>query len=138
MPTFGDCELAWTSVKRRSVKKYEVVYNGLIGKEKERFHPTQKPVELFRMVLSDYSADGEQIMDPFMGSGTTLIAAEMTARKCLGLEIDCGYIDVIVNRWQEFAGKEAILDAPGNPAYADVKADRSKPSRKRKRAAEAV
>ncbi len=108
MPTFGDCELAWTDVDRKSVKKYEVVYNGLIGKEKERFHPTQKPVKLMELVLLDYSKPGDAVLDPFLGSGTTLIACENTGRVCYGMEIDPKYVDVIIRRWEEKTGKKAV------------------------------
>src|SRR3990167_4710702 len=55
MPSFGDCELIWTSSDRKSVKKETVEYNGLLGKEETRFHPTQKPLRLFRLLLEDYS-----------------------------------------------------------------------------------
>ena len=107
MPTFGDCELAWTNSTRTSVKLYKHPWNGLIGKEKERYHPTQKPVALFASILSDYTDDGETIFDPFLGSGTTLIACEQLSRKCYGMEIDPAYCDVIVQRWENLTGKKA-------------------------------
>lgn len=99
MPTFGDCELAWTNSERKSVKKYEIEYNGLIGKEENRFHPTQKPVKLFYKIIEDYSKENELIFDPFLGSGTTLIAAENLQRTCYGIELDPAYCDIIVERW---------------------------------------
>jgi DNA modification methylase len=111
MPTFGDCEIAWTSIDRKSVKKYEVVYNGLIGKEKERYHPTQKPIKLFESILIDYSEDNDIIFDPFSGSGTTIIAAEQTGRRCYAMEISPQYVDVAVKRWQDFIGKDAVLES---------------------------
>ena len=98
MPTFGDCELAWTNSDRKSVKKYEVEYNGLIGKEKERFHPTQKPVVLMNAVAGDYSETGATVLDPFLGSGTTMVACENLGRKCRGIEISPGYVAVILER----------------------------------------
>ena len=103
MPTFGDCELAWTNLDRASVKKYEFTYNGLIGKEKERFHPTQKPIGLFVEIFNDYSFD--LCADFFLGSGSTLIAAEKTDRKCYGMELDEHYCDIIVNRYVGFCIK---------------------------------
>jgi DNA modification methylase len=109
MPTFGDCELAWTSIGKKSVKKYEITYNGLIGKEKERFHPTQKPIKLFDAIINDYSKENDTIFDPFSGSGTTLIVAEKTNRKCYAMEIEPKYCDIAVKRWEDFTGKKAEL-----------------------------
>jgi DNA modification methylase len=102
MPTFGDCELAWTSIDRKSVKLYEVVFNGLIGKEKERFHPTQKPLKLILEIIKDYSKQDEIILDPFSGSGTMLIACEQAQRKAVCVELSPNYVDVIVQRWVNF------------------------------------
>lgn len=113
MPTFGDCELVWTNVDRTSVKRYEVVYNGLIGKERERFHPTQKPVKIIELILMDYSDLNNLIFDPFLGSGTTLIAAEQTNRRCYAMEISPAYIDISVQRWQNYTGQQATLEATG-------------------------
>lgn len=55
---FSDCELAWTNIHKKSVKKYIVIQQGFIAKEKERFHPTQKPIELFGQIIKDYSDEG--------------------------------------------------------------------------------
>ena len=107
MPTFGDCELIWTNIKRDSVKIKEFIWNGLIGKEKERFHATQKPIQLLVEILNDYEKESGLIVDVFLGSGSTLIACEKTNRKCYGMEIDPHYCDVIVKRWEEFSGKKA-------------------------------
>lgn len=106
MPTFGDCELAWTNIKRYSIKKYEVVYNGLIGREKERYHPTQKPIKLISDILKDYSDNADTIADPFLGSGTTLIAADQLGRICYGMEISEKYCQVILDRWCKYREKE--------------------------------
>ncbi len=108
MPTFGDCELIWTNVLRNSVKKYTFEYNGLIGKEKERYHPTQKPVKLISEILSDYSKETQIIIDPFLGSGTTLIACENLNRHCRGAEIDPGYCAVILERFYEHTGEMPV------------------------------
>ena len=109
MPTFGDCELAWTNIPRKSVKKYDVVYNGLIGKEKERFHPTQKPVKLCVDVLSDLTEENALVLDLFGGSGSTLIACEQLNRTCYMMELDPIYCDVIIKRWENFTGQKAML-----------------------------
>jgi DNA modification methylase len=113
MPTFGDCELAWTNLNRKSIKKYDIVYNGLIGKEPERFHPTQKPVKLCVEVISDFSNTNDLIFDPFGGSGSTLIACEQTKRVCNMCELAPEYVDVIVKRWQKLTGKDATHEETG-------------------------
>jgi DNA modification methylase len=76
-------------------------------------HGTQKPVELMRRPILNNTRQGEIVYDSFLGSGTTLIAAELTDRICYGLEIDPFYVDVIVTRWQELTGKKAVLEADG-------------------------
>lgn len=101
MPTFGDCELAWTNIERNSVKKYDVLYNGLIGKEKERYHPTQKPVKLCVEVLADFTEKGDLVYDFFGGSGTTMIAAQELGRRARLCELDPHYCDVIANRFRK-------------------------------------
>jgi DNA modification methylase len=84
------------------------------GSDEEKFdHPTQKPVELMRRPILNHIKRCELVYEPFLGSGTTLIAAEMTERVCLGIELDPKYIDVVVQRWQSFAGKEATLEGDG-------------------------
>jgi DNA modification methylase len=84
------------------------------GSDEEKFdHPTQKPVELMRRPILNHTKRGEAVYDPFLGSGTTLAAAELTERVCYGLELDPKYVDVIVQRWQILAGKKAILEGDG-------------------------
>jgi DNA modification methylase len=83
------------------------------GQDIETQHGTQKPVECMRRPMLNNSAPGRAIYDPFMGSGTTLIAAETTGRTCLGIELDSLYVDVAVRRWQAFTGKKATLLADG-------------------------
>lgn len=101
MPTFGDCELIWTNVNRNSVKKKTVEYNGLIGKEPQRGHPTQKPIKLLLSLVQDYSEIENIILDPFMGSGTTLRAAKDLGRKCIGIEIEEKYCEIAAKRLQQ-------------------------------------
>ncbi|HTB11906.1 MAG TPA: DNA modification methylase [Bryobacteraceae bacterium] len=76
-------------------------------------HGTQKPVEVMRRPILNNTRLKDIVYDPFLGSGTTLIAAELTDRICYGLEIDPCYVDVIVRRWQELTGKKAVLEADG-------------------------
>ena len=77
-------------------------------------HPTQKPVELTEMALDSCSVKNNLIMDLFLGSGSTLIAAEKKNRKCYGMELDPKYIDVIIKRWQDYTGKKAIHAESGD------------------------
>lgn len=90
-------------------------------------HGTQKPVECMRRPIVNNSAPGAAVYDPFSGSGTTIIAAEMTGRRALALELDPLYVDVAVRRWQAFTGKTATL-ADGR-SFADVEAGGAKRGR---------
>ncbi len=85
---------------------------GSSGEEKYD-HATQKPVELMRRPILNHTQTGESVFDPFLGSGTTLAAAELTQRVCFGLELDPQYVDLIVERWQRLSGKKATLDGDG-------------------------
>jgi len=98
MPTFGDCELIWTNIKRNSVKKITYQYNGLLGKEKERYHPTQKPVKLIKELIEKYSDENDLVLDPFLGSGTTAVACKDLGRKCIGIEISEEYVKIAIKR----------------------------------------
>jgi DNA modification methylase len=69
-----------------------------------QLHPTVKPVALVADAIMDCSARGDIVLDPFLGSGTTVIATERTGRICYGMEIDPVYVDTIVRRWQRFTG----------------------------------
>jgi DNA modification methylase len=84
------------------------------GSEEDKFdHPTQKPLELMRRPILNHTRRGELIYDPFLGSGTSLLAAETTGRICYGLELDPKFADVIVQRWQQFTGQAALLADDG-------------------------
>jgi DNA modification methylase len=74
-------------------------------------HGTQKPVECMRRPIENNSSPGQAVFDPFVGSGTTIIAAEMTGRACHALEIDPAYVDVAIERWQNFTGEKAMKKA---------------------------
>lgn len=71
-------------------------------------HPTVKPVAMVADAILDCTARGEIVLDPFLGSGTTLMAAERVGRVCYGIEIDPLYVDVAIRRWQAYAGEPAI------------------------------
>ena len=68
-----------------------------------------KPVGLLSQVILKIIGEGRLIVDPFLGSGSTLIAAEKTGRICYGMEIDPKYVDVILKRWEDYTQKSAIL-----------------------------
>jgi DNA modification methylase len=87
-------------------------------------HGTQKPLELMRRPILNNSRRGEIIYDPFLGSGTSLVAAEDTDRVCFGLEIDPRYVDVILMRWQKLTGKAAVLATEGR-TFDQVSAERT-------------
>ncbi len=80
---------------------------------------SQKPVECMRRPILNHTIPGESVYDPFLGSGTTLIAAQETGRVCYGIEINPLYIDLTIRRWQDFSGKTAILSGDGR-TFAEI------------------
>jgi DNA modification methylase len=92
--------------------------------EQKHDHPTQKPVELMRRPIVNHVRRGELVYDPFLGSGTTLAAAELTERVCYGIELDPKYVDVIVQRWEQLTGKQATLDGDGR-TFEQIKTERT-------------
>jgi site-specific DNA-methyltransferase (adenine-specific) len=109
---FADCELAWTSFKS-AVRKYEFLWNGMIQqnmKNKEvRIHPTQKPADLFGMILRDYSKEGDLILDCFSGSGTTAIACHRLKRRFICIERDKDYWQASVKRLEDEQRQGVLL-----------------------------
>jgi DNA modification methylase len=84
------------------------------GSAEEKYdHPTQKPIEMMRRPILNHTQRGELVYEPFLGSGTTLAAAEVTERVCYGMELDPKYVDVVVSRWQALSGERAHLDGDG-------------------------
>ena len=94
------------------------------GDDLQTNHGTQKPVEIMLRPLLNNSSVGQAIYEPFCGSGTTLIACEKSNRHCLGMELDEKYVDVIINRWQNFTGKEAVHIESGK-TYAEMSNDKT-------------
>ena len=119
------------------------------GQDTDTVHGTQKPVECMRRQMLNNSEPGDAVYEPFLGSGTTLIAAETTGRICLAIEIDPLYVDVAVRRWQAFTGKQATQQHSGlafdavaadrvQQSSASKSADNEKPKRSSGRSAKGV
>ena len=87
-------------------------------------HGTQKPVACMRRPIENNSAEGDAVYEPFSGSGTTLIAAERTGRRCYALELDPRYVDVAVTRWQTLTGESAVLEGDGR-SFDEIAAGRA-------------
>jgi len=87
-------------------------------------HGTQKPVECMKRPMENNSSPGQAVYEPFSGSGTTIIAGEMTGRHVYAIELNPAYVDVAVERWQAFTGKPAILEASGR-SFEDEKQERN-------------
>ena len=121
-PWFGAQGNANTSIWEAKSPKFIMGGSKEVGDNKQD-HPTQKPVELMRKPILNHTKRGAVVYDPFLGSGTTLIAAEMTGRACCGIELDPKYVDVICQRWQDFTGQRAVLEGDGR-AFEEIKAER--------------
>ncbi len=121
----SDCELAYVKSKWASVRIFRHLWKGMIkaseGGEK-RVHPTQKPVALAEWVF-DYYKDVQTVMDLFGGGGFNIIACEKTNRQCFTMEFEPYYVDVIINRWQNFTGKQATHIESGK-TYEELKQER--------------
>ena len=110
---YGSCfELCWSKNKHKQ-DIARIKWAGMFGMEKQdthtRVHPTQKPIALCEWFIKRYSDDDNTILDLFGGSGSTLITCEQLNRKCYMMELDPHYIDVIIQRWENFTGKKVVL-----------------------------
>jgi DNA modification methylase len=95
-------------------------------------HPTVKPVALLVDALHDLTNRGDIVLDPFLGSGSTLIAAERTGRCCRGVELDRLYVDIIFRRYEAETGQSAVLEETGE-TFTELRERRSRPARPRPR-----
>jgi DNA modification methylase len=124
----GDChwqhEPCWYAVKgkgqwagdRKQSTIWEIANASAMGGKKDdglSGHGTQKPVECMRRPIVNNSSPGQAVYEPFCGSGTTIIAGEMEGRHIYAMELDERYCDVIVKRWQDFTGQDAIMEGEG-------------------------
>lgn len=106
----SDCELAWAKSRFKSVRIFRHIWKGMIKSSEhgiKRVHPTQKPTALAEWCFKELDA-GNNVIDLFGGSGSTLIACEKSNKNCFMMEFEPYYLDVIIKRWQNFTGKEAI------------------------------
>ena len=106
---FADGEMAWCNFKT-PVRIYHQLWNGMIreGEREDRVHPTQKPIRMQTEILKDFTKENDNILDGFGGSGSTLIACEQLNRNCYMMEYEPHYIDVIIQRWENFTGEKAV------------------------------
>lgn len=96
---FADCELAWTNLPK-AVRRLRFLWNGCMRRERDivREHPTQKPVDVMKWCIEHIPDPSRTILDPFMGSGTTGVAAVKLGRRFIGIEIDERYFDIACKR----------------------------------------
>jgi DNA modification methylase len=101
---------------------WEVNWDGK-ARSVDQDHPTSKPIELFVRPIKKHTSVGDIVFEPFSGSGSQLIAAERTGRRCRAIEISPPFVDVAVRRWQKASGNEATLDGDGR-TFAEIAAER--------------
>ena len=104
-------------------RKQTTLWNIDKPQKSETGHGTQKPVECMKRPIENNSSPGQAVYEPFSGSGTTIIAGEMTGRCVYAMELSPEYVDVAVKRWQDFTGQKAILESNGC-TFEDVASDR--------------
>ena len=92
-------------------RKQSTIWNIDKPRKSETGHSTQKPVECMKRPIENNSSPGQAVYEPFSGSGTTIIAAEMTGRACYAIELNPAYVDVAVKRWEDFTGEKAVCNA---------------------------
>lgn len=109
---FADCEMAWCSTGQARVFRY--LYNGMIQgdmkNKDDRFHPTQKPTQLWTQLINYYTKEGDTILDPFMGSFTTAVACHKMGRKYIGAELDKEYFDKGQERLNKVKAQISMFD----------------------------
>lgn len=114
---FADCEMAWTNFPK-AVRRIRWLWNGCMRMERnvEREHPTQKPIEVMKWCLEHVPPPASKILDPFMGSGTTGVAAVKLGRKFIGIEIEPKYFDIACRRISEALKQpDMFIERPAPP-----------------------
>lgn len=121
MPTMSDCELAWTNINKNSVKRINFNNNGCMAREKGRYHPTQKPVDVMHWCLTQFQNAPSHIFDPFMGSGSTGVACVKAGLKFTGVEIDKEYFDIACQRIEDaYKQPDLFVQAQKEPENHDL------------------
>ena len=105
--SFADGELAWTNFLR-VLKKAPIRYDGFIGSEVSRIHPTQKPVKLYQWLMSNYATPGDRILDTHLGSGSSAIAAHYGGFDFVGIELDADYYRAACERFDHETAQQAL------------------------------
>lgn len=124
-PHLNTFELGQHGRNRSNVWTYPGANTFRTGRMKDlAMHPTVKPVAMVADAMRDCSRRGDIVLDPFMGSGTTIMAAERVGRRGFGLELDPLYVDVAVRRWQAFTKRDAVLAGDGR-TFEEISEDRS-------------
>lgn len=127
-------EPCWYAVKQKASGKWQgdrtqsTLWKIDKPQKSETGHSTQKPIECMRRPICNNSSPGQAVYEPFSGSGTTIMAAELTARICHAIELNPAYVDVAVERWQNFTGQQAIHEETGK-TYEDIKDARFNPDK---------
>ena len=110
---FADCEMAWMSEGLGVARMFRFCWNGMIQgdmkNKEERFHPTQKPVALYKWILSRYAKDGDRILDTHLGSGSSRIAAYDLGLDFVGYEIDKEYFDKQEERFAKHTAQTSLF-----------------------------
>jgi len=125
-------EPCWYAVRKGATghwhgdRKQSTLWSIPKPQKSETGHSTQKPIECMKRPIENNSAPGDLVYEPFSGSGTTIIAAEMTGRKCMAIELNPAYVDVAIRRWQDFTGKLATLESDGR-TFDEHAAERTTP-----------
>lgn len=107
----SDCELIWTNVGN-AARIYRHRWNGAMKASEQmtgRVHPTQKPICLMRWLVRNYTQPGDTILDPFMGSGPTIVAAILEGRNAIGIELDPGYFAIAQRRCADAAAQPLLI-----------------------------
>lgn len=109
---FADCELAWSSFDK-AVRKFKWTWNGMIQQnmkdKEERFHPTQKPIALYRWLIDKYLIGGGRVLDTHLGSGSSAIAAHYFGCDFVGCEIDLDYYNAAQKRFKQLTAQTTIF-----------------------------
>lgn len=130
-PHRNNVELGRHGRNRSNVWRYAGVNTFRAGRMDDlAVHPTVKPVAMVADAIRDCTKRGDIVIDAFVGSGTTILAAERVGRRAFGIEIDPLYVDVAVRRWQAFTGQDAVLEATGQ-TFDEVAASRGEPVARR-------